>query len=116
MAYKQTAGRSPMAKTGRGLDSALLQVDPDPKKSQKQLLKENREKILSGATGSIGMTDRIASKFSSGKMSSGDFEKAMKGAARIQRKSDSITMTKSPKSFYDRSESTGEISRRKKSK
>ena len=39
MAYKQKAGRSPMAKTGRGLYSALLQVDPDPKKPKKKITK-----------------------------------------------------------------------------
>jgi hypothetical protein len=43
MAYKQTAGRSPMAKTGRGLDSALLQVDPDPKKPKKKITKSEAQ-------------------------------------------------------------------------
>ena len=113
MAYKQTAGRDQMAKTGRGLDSALLQVDPDPKKSQKQLLKENREEILSGAQGSISLTDKIQKAFSSGKISPGDFQKGMKLASKAQRKRDSITMTKSPRSFYVRSEDTGEIKKKK---
>ena len=36
MAYKQNPGRGPMMKTGKGVPSALLQVDPtDPIKKKK---------------------------------------------------------------------------------
>ena len=37
MAYKQNPGRGPMMKTGKGVPSALLQVDPtDPKTGKKK--------------------------------------------------------------------------------
>ena len=34
MAYKQTAGRSPMAKTGRGISPCMLKTDPEVKKAK----------------------------------------------------------------------------------
>tara|TARA_R110000772_G_scaffold32890_4_gene80237 strand:- start:3651 stop:4136 length:486 start_codon:yes stop_codon:yes gene_type:complete len=100
--------------------SPFKQTDSKKVAEEAESLESNRENIKNSATGTIKSTDYLVNKLNKGgygsnkKSAAANFQQDMNLAAKIQRKADSITMSKSPKQFFDRDASSGNIAIRKK--